>query len=235
MWLAGIVALAAVDLQDVVMAPKWVAGLLRGSPYLVFALLPLPVTSATSGWLRRAILIAAAAYLAIALAGVDTTGGKSLGPRLLLPLLPLLAASALLAIQAYLRAPGALDKYVGIAGVALVSIAIAIHAFGSIPAYVARNRMDVKGLRAVVDSGERIVVADDEFTAQLLLPLYYRRILLLADTPERSEQLGARLASQHLGSLLVVSRWSDTPVDFAPFTKRRTQLYGRMTLQFWER
>ena len=111
----------------------------------------------------------------IALAGVDTTGGKSLGPRLLLPLLPLLAASALLAIQAYLRAPGVLDKYVGIAGVALVSIAIAIHAFGTIPAYVARNRMDVKGLRAVADSGERIVVADDEFTAQLLFPLYYRK------------------------------------------------------------
>ena len=103
LWLAGIVALAAADLQDVVMAPKWVAGLLRGSPYLVFALLPLPVKSATSGWLRRAILIAAAAYLVIALAGVDTTGGKSLGPRLLLPLVPLLAASALLAIQAISR------------------------------------------------------------------------------------------------------------------------------------
>jgi hypothetical protein len=51
-------------------------------------------------------------------------------------------------------------------------------------------------------------------TAQLLLPLYYRRILLLADTPARSRRLGARLASQRLGSLLVVSR---------------------MILQFWER
>jgi hypothetical protein len=234
-WLAGIVALAAVDVQDVVMAPKWVAGLLRGSPYLVFALFPLPVGSALSGWLRRAILIAAAAYLLIAFAGVDTTGGKSLGPRLLLPLVPLLAASALLAVQAYLRAPAVLDNYVGFAGVALVLMAIAIHAFGSIPAYVVRNRIDAKGLRAVVDSGERVVVADDEFTAQLLLPLYYRRILLLADTPERSQRLGARLAAEHLASLLVVSRWSDTPVDLAPFTKRRTQLHGRMTLQFWER
>ena len=45
--------------------------------------------------------------------------------------------------------------------------------------------MDVKGLRAVVDSGQRIVVADDEFTAQLLLPLYYRKIVLLADTPKQ--------------------------------------------------
>ena len=120
-------------------------------------------------------------------------------------------------------------------GVALVLMAIAIHAFGTIPAYVARNRMDAKALRAVVDSGERIVVADDEFTAQLLLPLYYRKILLLADTPERAQRLGTRLAGEHLASLLVVTRWSDTPVDLAPFTKRRTELHGRMTLQFWER
>ena len=244
LWLGGIVALAVVDVQDVVLAPKWVAGLLRGSPYLVFALFPSPVRSTEPGlgprsaffeWLRPAILVTTAAYLLIAFAGVDTTGGKSLGPRLLLPLVPLLAASALLAIEAYLRAPAAIDKYVGYAGVALVLMAIAIHAFGAVPAYVARNRIDRKGLRAVVESGERIVVADDEFTAQLLLPLYYRKILLLADTPERSQRLGTRLAGEHLASLLVVTRWSDTPVDLAPFTKRRTELHGRMTLQFWER
>jgi hypothetical protein len=87
----------------------------------------------------------------------------------------------------------------------------------------------------VVDSGQRIVVADDEFTAQLLLPLYYRRILLLADTPEQSRRLGELLAAERLTSLLVVTRWSDTPVDFAPFRKRRTERHGRMTLQFWER
>ena len=39
-------------------------------------------------WLRSAILLTAAAYLVVAFAGVDTTGGKGLGPRLLLPLLP---------------------------------------------------------------------------------------------------------------------------------------------------
>jgi hypothetical protein len=244
LWLAGIVALAAGDVQEVVTAPKWVAGLLRGSPYLVFALFPLPVHntgprlgsgSAFSGWLRQAVLVTAAAYLAIAIAGVDTTGGKSLGPRLLLPLVPLLAASALLAIEAYLRAPAAIDKYVGVAGVALFLMAVAIHALGAIPAYVARNRIDAKALRSVVDSGERIVVADDEFTAQLLLPLYYRKILLLADTPEGAQRLGTRLAGEHLASLLVVTRSSDTPIDLAPFTKRRSELHGRMTLQFWER
>ncbi|MDQ3347228.1 MAG: hypothetical protein M3545_04600 [Acidobacteriota bacterium] len=80
-----------------------------------------------------------------------------------------------------------------------------------------------------------MIVADNEFTAQLLLPLYYRRILLLADTPEASRRLGAHLSAERLRSLLVVTRSADSPVDLAPFRKRRTELRGRMTIQFWER
>jgi hypothetical protein len=234
-WLMPIVAFAAVDLREVVTAPKWLAGLHRCSPYLVFALMPLPFGTTGYGWLRPAILLTAAAYLLIAFAGIDTTGGKALGPRLLLPLLPLLAVSAVMGIGAYLRAPAGVDRAIGATGLGLVSMAIGIHVLGCIPAYSSRNRDDFKGLQAVVASGERVIVADDEFTAQLLLPLYYRRILLLADTPEGSRRLGERLASQRLGSLLVVTRWSDTPIDLAPFRKRKTERRGRMTLQFWER
>jgi hypothetical protein len=235
LWLMPIVAFAAVDLREVVTAPKWLAGFHRCSPYLVFAVMPLPVGSTDHGWLRPAILFTAAAYLLIAFAGIDTTGGKALGPRLLLPLLPLLAVSAVMGIGAYLRAPSGVDRAIGATGLGLVSMAIVIHALGCIPAYYSRNRDDFKGLQAVVASGERVIVADDEFTAQLLLPLYYRRILLLADTPEGSRRLGARLAAQRLGSLLVVTRWSDTPIDLAPYRKRKTERRGRMTLQFWER
>jgi hypothetical protein len=234
-WLTAIVALAAVDLREVVTAPKWLAGLHRCSPYLVFAVMPLPFGSTGNGWLRPAILLTAAAYLLIAFAGIDTTGGKALGPRLLLPLLPLLAVSAVMGIGAYLHGPAGVDRAIGAIGVGLVSMAVAIHVLGCIPAYYSRNGDDFKGLQSVAGSGERVIVADDEFTAQLLLPLYYRRILLLADTPEASRRLGAALASQRLGSLLVVTRWSDTPIDLAPFRKRRTERRGRMTLQFWER
>ena len=52
-WLMAIVAFAAIDLREVVTAPKWLAGLHRCSPYLVFALMPLPFGSAQYGWLRR--------------------------------------------------------------------------------------------------------------------------------------------------------------------------------------
>jgi hypothetical protein len=234
-WLAGVVAFAGIDLHEVVTAPKWLAGLHRVSPYLVFAIIPAPASAADAGRLRPAILITAVAFLIVAFAGIDTTGGKSLGPRLLLPLLPLLVVSAVIGIGAHLSASGVVDRWIGAAGVLLVGMAVAIHALGCLPAYYARNHDDFKGLEAVADSGQRIVVADDEFTAQLLLPLYYRRILLLADTPEQSGRLGELLAGERLTSLLVVTRWSDTPVDFSPFRKRRTERHGRMTLQFWER
>jgi hypothetical protein len=234
-WLVGIVCLAAIDLREVVTAPKWLAGLHRCSPYLVFALLPLPAGFTGETRLRRTILFAAVAYLIIAFAGVDTSGGKSLGPRLLLPLLPLLAVSAVVCIAAYVRAPRRLDRWVGTVGVGLAGMAVTIHALGCIPAWYARNRDDYGAVRSVIDSGQRLIVADDQFTAQLLLPLYYRRILLLADTPESSRRLGAQLANNRLASVLVVSRSSETPIDLAPFRKRKTEQHGRMTLQYWER
>ncbi len=117
----------------------------------------------------------------------------------------------------------------------LVIMSLIMHLFGTMPAYYKRNLDDSRTVRAVMHTGERVIVADDEFTAQLLLPLYYRRIILLADKIELGPQLGARLAAARLPKLIVVTRWADTPIDLTPFRKRRTQQHGRMTIQTWER
>ena len=236
-WLAVIIVLAAADLREVVTAPKWLAGLHRVSPYLVFALFPLPFRSKAEApeWLRSAIVLTAAAYLLVAFAGVDTSGGKSLGPRLLLPLFPLLTVSALVGIGEFLRGSAPWDRVVGGAGVLLVGMAIAIHVFGTIPAYYRRNHDDYSAIRSIIDTRERVIVADDRFTAQLLLPLYYRRMVLLADTAELGARLGARLAADRLARLILVTRSNGPSIDLTPFTKRRTELHGRMTIQYWER
>jgi hypothetical protein len=238
LWLTVVLAFAARDVWEVVTAPKWLAGLHRVSPYLVFALFPIPAGvngTGPPGWLRPVIALTAAAYLLVAFAGVDTAGGKGLGPRLLLPLFPLLAVSAVAAIDAYLRSDTPADRWVGRAGVLLVGMAIAIHLLGAIPAYYRRNQDDSRTIRSIIDTREGLIVADNAFTAQMLLPLYYRRIILLADSDELQRKLGARLAAERLTSLILVSRRSDTPGDLAPFRYRRGELRGRMTIQYWER
>jgi hypothetical protein len=88
---------------------------------------------------------------------------------------------------------------------------------------------------AIAASSERVIVADDMFTAQLMFPLYYRRIIFLADNPERGEQLGALLARQRVAQAILVSRSERPAVKLFPYTLARTEQIGRMVLEHWQR
>lgn len=232
-WLLAIASAAVLDLWEVVTAPKWLAGLHRVAPYLVFALFP-AATSSTgfSPWLA---VITAAAYLAFAFAGVDTTGGKGLGPRLLLPLLPILTVAAIIRIQGYLSAEERLGRWAGRLGVALVAMALIVHTYATTYAYYARNRDDASVVRAVASARERIVIADDPFTAQLLLPLYYRKIVLLADSRDATQQLGSMLTAQRIPGALLVSRNPEPTVTLPGLRIGRSEQVGRMSITQWVR
>ena len=234
-WLLAVLVLAAIDLHEVFTAPKWLAGMLRVSPFFVFAVLPAPRGQGGDAWLERAILFTAAVYMAIAYAGVDTTGGKGLGPRLLFPLFPLLAVAAVAAIREYAQADDRVDRWIGRVGVGLVLISVAIHVSGTIPAYVARNRDDGSAVSAIASSRERVVVADDVFTAQLMFPLYYRKIILLADNPELGARLGALLSEQHVLDAIVVSRSVEPAVELSPLRRISVEHRGRMVVEHWQR
>ena len=242
-WVLAFAATAAGDLWEVVTAPKWLAGLVRVSPFVVFAILPYAAGSrdrtgdGSEGerWLPAAIAVTAACYLIVAFAGVDTSGGKSLGPRLLLPLLPLVAVSSMMIVASYLRSGSLADRLVGWSGTALVAMAVAIHAAGTIPAYRYRNADDASAVIAAASSTERIVVADDMYTAQLLFPLYDRKIILLADTIDLGERLGARLAAARLSGALLVSRNPEPAIGLPPLQVERTDQHGRMVVQRWRR
>jgi hypothetical protein len=241
-WLLAFAATAASDVQDVVTAPKWLAGLIRVSPFIVCAVFPRAPgdtrpagTGRADDLLPTAIVATAAAYLAVAFAGVDTSGGKSLGPRLLLPLLPLLAVTAIMTLASYLRSALTTDRLVGWVGAALVAAAIVIHLGGTIPAYRQRNADDAAAILAVAGSPERIVVADDMFTAQLLFPLYDRKVVFLADSVARAAALGQMLDGQRFQRVLFVTRNPETPVMLPPLTMTRSDQHGRMILQTWSR
>jgi hypothetical protein len=231
-WLVAIAVPAALDLWEVVTAPKWLAGLHRVAPYLVFAVLPAPPARERSAFLLapRAALFTAAAYLALAFAGVDTTGGKGLGPRLLLPLLPILAAAAIPRVHSYVSSTSSSARWAGRIGVALIGMSFVVHTYGTTYAYYARNRDDGAVVRAVADSRERIVIADDQFTAQLLLPLYYRKIVLLADSREAAEALGSTLSAQRVPGAILVSRNPEPSVKLPGLRIGRSEQVGRMSI-----
>lgn len=233
-WLGAVLVLAAIDAREALVAPKFVAGLQRVAPYLVFAVLPAPRTARASS-LHRLVLVTTIAYLLIAFAGVDTTGGKSLGPRLLLPLLPLLTVIAVVRIGDYRRAMEKMDGWVGRAGVALIVLAATIHVVGTAPTYYRRNTEDAKATTAVQELPQRVIVADDQFTAQLLFPVYFRKTLMVADSPGMGADLGARLVAAGVPEAILVTRWADTPIGLPPYQKQRTEKKGRMTVQYWVR
>jgi len=238
--------MAAIDLHELVTAPKWLAGLHRVSPYLVFALFPLPLATTVRAtrngaashqvtWFRAAVLWTTLGYLALAFAGADTSGGKALGPRLLLPLMPLLTVVAVAIIGRYLRSTSAVDRWAGRVGVLLVLMSVVMHLSGTIPAYAARNDGDSEAIEAIAKGPVRVVVADDPFTAQLLFPLYYRKIVFLADSQEHAQGLAVALGLGKVGSFVLVSRLEHPGVTFAPYRLERSEQRGRMAVQYWVR
>jgi len=177
----------------------------------------------------------AAAYLLLAFAGVDTTGGKGLGPRLLLPLLPLLAVAAIIRMHGYLRGTSAFDRWTGRTGALLVAMTLIMHVYGTTVAYYGRNRDDSSVIRAVAASRERIVVADDVFTAQLLFPLYYRKIIFLADSPPAAGALASMLTAGRLSGALLVSRSPGASVALPGLRVASQEQVGRMSITQWAR
>lgn len=228
---AAVSVAALIDTIDVVLAPRWLAGLLHLAPYTIFAVLPGPGGGAP--W-PRLVLVTTVSYLVIAFAGVDTSGGKSLGPRLLLPVIPLLATAAIVQIRAYTRGHSVVQRVTGWMGIGLCALALALHLGGAMRAYYVRNAEDGAAVLIARAAREPILVADDPFTAQLFLPLYYQKILLLADTHEKSGAIARALADRpESGGVLLVSRFPAPAVRLDPLQVQEIWRIGRMTLQYW--
>jgi hypothetical protein len=234
--LLALIGLAVSDVWRLIAAPNWVAGMHRLSPYLVFAVLPAVPPDRKMGWMRATALFCLISYVFLALVGADTTGGKSLGPRLLLPLLPLLAVAAWQSILQHLRSPESGDRWAGRMGLLLVALAVAVHLGGTIPAYARRSAEDGAALKSVRASAPKIVIADDPFTAQLLLPLHYRKVILLADSQPLANELAATLLGQRFSHVLVVSRRPpDRRFGLPGYRRTASTDVGRMTVEEWHR
>jgi hypothetical protein len=224
------------DVQALVSSPKFVGGLYRLCPFLVFACVPLPA-GVSSSKARHVALWTAACYLALAFLGLNTIGGKSFGPRLLFPLLPLLTVAAVesgVAWAARARASRT-EGLVGAIALALVATS-AVMQFGvALPAWAARNRSDYRTIARVLESTDNVVVIDHPSGLQMTAPFYFDRVVLLAPTRQAAEELSRRLLAARVGFFTVASRFERPVVTFEPYTLAREARDGRLAVQRWAR
>ena len=73
------------------------------------------------------------------------------------------------------------------------------------------------------------------FTAQLLMPLYFRKIIFLADTPPGASQLGAKMEEQRVSGLVLVARGDTPSVALPPLRLTKVEHKGRFVIQHWRR
>jgi hypothetical protein len=162
---------SAHELWMLVPAPRSIPSLFPLSPFLVFAMFPVPDLPPETRRMRRLLLGGSVICVVLAILTTDATGGKSFGPRMVLGLLPLLTISSWAGITGYLRAgrADALWRVIGWVGVLLVVIGIWINSC-ALRLWARRIEGDRQALVAVARSPVRVVVADDPYTAQSLMP-----------------------------------------------------------------
>jgi hypothetical protein len=233
----GVLAAArVVDVWALVSLPKFVGGLYRLCPFVVFAFVPLPA-GATSSPARRAAIWTTVLYLAFAIVGLNTVGGKSFGPRLLFPLLPLLTVSAVESIASWTARMRAarVDGLVGAIGILMILASVTMQFGVALPAWAMRNALDARAIARVAETMDTIVVIDHPSAVQLTGPFYFDRVVFLATSGSEGERMGARLAAARVTTFTVLSRFERPPVAFSPYGLESEARDGRLVSQRWRR
>jgi hypothetical protein len=205
-----VVAAVAVQIRDVgplVAAPKFLTGLLRLAPFLLFACLPAAPGSGAS-MTRRVALITTAACMLLTLLSLSTTGGKGLGPRLTMSLWPLLAAAALEGLDSWRRWAGTawVRRPIVWGGGLLIAGSLVMELGVALPALAVRSHEDQEALALIRQIPDRVVVLDDDVLMQLVGPDYFSREVLFVARPDLWGPLGNALAADGQTRLLVISR-----------------------------
>jgi hypothetical protein len=222
------------DLQVLLARPDFATGLLRLAPVLIFAALP-AAQPAAAGCPRPDVLRAAGIFLAGMVVLTSTTGGASLGPRLLVPILPLVAAAAWDGLESYRGARRRLEyRVVWLLGLALLAGSAVMQLAVAAPAYIAFNRVERQPVRWLQEAAGPIIV-DSTFTASVAHPVYSTRPVLLADTGPKAAALASRLAALGYEDLLVVSRERRPGLQFPPFRLVTTRRTAHTVVQRWAR
>jgi hypothetical protein len=234
---AIVVTAAAIrDTAALLAAPKFVGGLFRLSPFLLAALVPLP-RGAASSIARRIALVTSALYVLAMFAVLNTAGGKSLGPRLLLPVIVLVAVAAW---EVLVRWAEAGKRQVTAAVLAfslacLLACSIVNQAGGTIPALAGWSRDTVSALDAVRRGNPPAVIVTSTFLMQLVAPDYFDRMYFFVGSQADASDLAGRLTGADINHFAVAARPGDPLFQFPGYALADSQPGGRVTVQLWRR
>jgi len=225
-----------VDVAELTTAPKFVGGLFRLCPFVVFALVPLP-RPADGSIARRLSVAACAAYLCVAFFGLNTVGGKSFGPRLLFPMLPLLAVAATQSIAAWLGRfrTSRLEGAVGAIGALLVAVSMGMQFGVALPAWAIRNRGDYMTVARIEASRDRIVVVDHVSAVQMTAPFYFDRVVYLLTSQRAADVVSPLFERALIGRFSVLSRSDEPPLTFPRYVLDEQVADGHFASQRWRR
>lgn len=222
------------DLLVQLREPRIHAGLFRLSPFLLLALLP-PAPGAPVAPVTRLAWVTTATILAVVLVTVNTEGGKSTGPRLIMTIWLLLAAAAVDILAGYLRA--ARERWsarvTAGAGLALVIGSVVMQLAVVLPSREGRANDDAEAARLVRALGDRVIVNDTMFDIQLTGPLYFDRAIMLAQ-PRQRRDLSRLLAERGVPSFVFVRRPGEGhPADFPEYRQAGSWEAGRFVISRW--
>jgi hypothetical protein len=234
---ALVLIITGADLLSMLEAPKRLPGLLRLAPFLLFAVLPRADTPPRQAQRRASALILSAGFVLVALVTTNTSGGKPLGPRLLLPIWPLLAATAWQSIRGHALAGGQslAHRVLAASGFVLVLSGFIINAVMLMPLYRAAEAEALGAARHLAQTTEEVIVIGSPFAIDPVIAVYPFRSVMLASSSEDAQEIARRLRDGRIRRFLFVRRSDrdDLAPDFPPFAMRDEALFGRWVVQRW--
>lgn len=224
------------DILPLLATPRFAAGLLQLSPFLLFALLPLP-PGASQGPARAVALVTSGVFILVTWITLSTAAGKGLGPRLTIALWPLLVASAWDGFRAWGRwaGPRPVRATIVVAGLALIAGSLVMELAVALPAWASRVRDDERALSALRSNPREVVVLNDDADMALVGADYFTRPVMFVDHPRRWRPLAAQLATSGEREFLAVSRVPNAPAMMAPFHLADERVVSRYQLQHFIR
>jgi hypothetical protein len=225
------------DLLAMLQAPRRLPGLLRLAPFLVFAALPQAEATGEQARRRRWVLIISASFVLVAVMTTNTSGGKPLGPRLLLPIWPLLAAIAWQGVRGHALAWRRRLSHgiLAAGGMALVLAGFTINLGTLMPLYRAAEADALGATRYLAGTTEEVIVIGSPFAIDPVIAVYPTRSVMLVSSKEDARELAGRLHDGRVRRFLFVRRndREDLAAEFPSFAVSEELPFGRWVVQRW--